>query len=58
MNSYLAFYKGRQIVVLAETSVKALVSAVKTFKARRQWDVTVMLAQRADGTTVVHTAVN
>ena len=57
MNGYIAFYKGKQIEVLAETSYKAQQLAAHTFKAKRSYDVTVMLAEK-DGEQVTHVAVN
>lgn len=57
MNGYKAFYRGKQIEVHAETSFKAQEIAAKKFKARKSYDVTVMLCEK-DGEQVTHTAVD
>lgn len=43
MNSYKAFYKGRTTTVIAETSYQAQQEAAKFFKAKKSYDVTVVL---------------
>ena len=55
MNGYKAFYRGKSIEVQAETSYKAQQKAAEIFKARKSYDVTVMLAEK-DGAPVIHTA--
>lgn len=55
MNKYEAFYKGRRMTVEGSTSLEARDKATLAFKAKKAYDVTVVLAERADGTTVVHT---
>ena len=56
MNKYLAFYKGRKIVVSANTSFEAQKEAAIQFKLKEKdrYKVTVMIAEKADGTQVVH----
>jgi len=44
MNNYIAFYKSKKITVQAETSYKAQQIAAAQFKARKSYDVTVVLA--------------
>lgn len=44
MRTYIAFYKGRQLTVSADTSYLAQQLAAKLFKAKKSYDVTVMLA--------------
>jgi hypothetical protein len=56
MFTYIAFYRGKQMVVKAMRSFDAQEIAAKAFKARKSYEVTVMLAARPDGTEVVHTA--
>ena len=61
MNGYIAFYKGKRTEVYAETSLAAQEKAAKEFKARKSYDVTVVLAERnTDGTEpgeqVIHVA--
>ncbi len=56
MNKYKAFYKGKNIEVDAKTSYDAQIVASNIFKAKKRYEVTVMLLQRADGTEVVHVA--
>ena len=60
MNGYKAFYKGKTCEVYAETSFKAQEQAAKTFKAKKSWEVTVVLCEKdvenGTGTQVTHTA--
>jgi hypothetical protein len=56
MFSYICFYKGRQITVQALRSFDAQNIAAKKLKARRPWEVSVVLAARSDGSEVVHSA--
>jgi hypothetical protein len=53
MNTYIAFYKGRKIEVTGETSLAARDAAAARFKARKAYDVTVVLAEK-DGVTITH----
>jgi hypothetical protein len=55
MNGYIAFYRGKQIEVHAATSYEAQQKAAATFKARKSYEVTVVLAER-DGQQVTHNA--
>jgi hypothetical protein len=51
MNGYKAFFKGKSIEVYAETSAQAQKSAAVIFKARKSWQVTVVLCELGtDGT--------
>jgi hypothetical protein len=52
MNGYIAIYKGKQIEVYAESSYQAQLEAAKQFKAKKSYDVSVYLCERADGSTV------
>ena len=54
MFSYICFYKGRQVVVQALRSFDAQNIAAKKLKARRPWEVSVVLAARSDGSEVIH----
>lgn len=56
MFTYIAFYRGKQMEVKALRSFDAQEIAAKAFKARKSYEVTVMLVGRPDGTEVVHTA--
>ena len=63
MNGYKAFYRGKLIDVYAETSLAAQTKAAQQFKAKKQYEVSVVLCERdADGTKpgeqVIHTAVD
>jgi len=53
MNGYIAFYKGKKIEVHADTSYEAQQIAAKQFKAKKSYDVTVMLAEK-NGEQVTH----
>lgn len=53
MNGYVAFYKGKQMDVYAESSFEAQQKAALAFKAKRPYEVTVVLAEK-DGKQVTH----
>ena len=53
MNGYICFYRGKQIEVQANSSYAAQLIAASQFKARKSYEVTVMLAEK-DGKQVVH----
>lgn len=53
MNGYKAFYKGKQIEVYAESSYQAQLKAAETFKAKKSYDVTVVLCEK-DGKQITH----
>lgn len=55
MNGYKAFYRGKSIEVEAETSYKAQQIAATRFKARKSYEVTVVLCEKA-GEQVTHAA--
>ncbi len=57
MNGYICFYKGRQTEVYTDSSYAAQVKAAAFFRAKKTWDVTVMLAEK-DGEVVTHVAVD
>lgn len=60
MNGYICFYDGKRIEVYAETAYKAQLEAIKQFnppKSKKHL-ISVVLAERADGSQVVHTAVD
>ena len=45
MNGYKAFYKGRSIEVMADTSYQAQKLAAKQFKAKKSYQVSVVLCE-------------
>lgn len=51
---YVAFYKSKRLEVYAKSSLEAQERAAKLFKARKSYDVTVVLAENKDGSAVVH----
>lgn len=53
MNAYQAFYRGKKIEVTAETSYQAQQKAAAEFKARKAYEVTVVLVA-IGGEQVVH----
>jgi hypothetical protein len=53
MNTYEAFYRKKRLTVTAETSLKARDKAAELFKARKAYDVTVVLVEK-DGEQVIH----
>jgi hypothetical protein len=54
MNGYITFYKDKSHEVWANNSYEAQQKAAQLFKAKRSYDVTVVLCERRDGTTVTH----
>lgn len=48
MREYFAFYKGKKITVKAETTYDAQVVASKLMKAKKRYDVTIILASGFD----------
>ena len=42
MAAFVAFYRGKQIDVVADTSYAAQLAAAKTLKARKSYDVTIV----------------
>lgn len=57
MNTYIAFFKGKQIEVKADTSYHAQQIAAAQFKARKSYEVTVMLAAKADEPVIHNPAI-
>lgn len=55
MNGYKAFYKGREVEVEADTSFHAQQKAAVLLKAKKSYDVTVVLCEK-DGQQVTHVA--
>jgi hypothetical protein len=53
MNGYIAFYRGKRVEVLADSSYAAQQKAAALFKARKAHEVTVVLAER-DGQQIAH----
>ena len=57
MNGYVCFYKGKRIEVYADSTYAAQQKAALLFKAKKSYEVNVILAEK-DGEPVVHVAVN
>jgi ABC-type thiamine transport system substrate-binding protein len=55
MNGYKAFYKGKTLEVYASSSYEAQQKAAAQFKAKKVWEVSVVLCELA-GEQVVHSA--
>ena len=53
MNGYKAFFKGKTCEVYAATSYEAQQKAAAIFKARKSYDVTVILCEK-NGEQVTH----
>ena len=53
MNGYKAFYRGKTHNLYADTSYEAQQRAAAHFKAKKAYEVTVMLCEKA-GEQVVH----
>ena len=56
MFTYIAFYKGKQLTVNALRSYDAQLIAAKQFKAKKSYEVTVMLAAKDDEPVIHHPA--
>jgi len=61
MNGYKAFYRGKTTEIYAETSYSAQQKAAAHFKAKKTYDVSVMLCEKetdgsAPGQQVTHVA--
>ena len=56
MFTYIAFYRGKQIEVKALRSYDAQLIAAKQFKAKKSYEVTVILAATPEGQQVTHDA--
>jgi hypothetical protein len=54
LHTYICFYRGKQVELQAESSYAAQKAGAQHFKAKKAYEVTAMLAGRADGTEVVH----
>lgn len=55
LNGYIAMYKGKKKDVYAETSYKAQQKAAEFFKAKKAWEITVILCE-VNEKEVIHTA--
>jgi hypothetical protein len=55
MNGYIAYYRGKQLEVYASTTYEAQQKAAGLFKARKSYEVTVVLAE-LNGAQVTHIA--
>ncbi len=55
MNGYVCFYKGKRVEVYADTSYAAQQKAAAMLKAKKSYEVTVMLAEKG-GEVYEHTA--
>ena len=55
MNGYKAFYRTKQIELYADTAYQAQQKAAQLFKAKREWEVTVILCETKDGTVIHNT---
>lgn len=53
MRTYKAFYNGKSIVVTAETSFAAQLMAAKLFKAKKSYNVAVILADTPLNTAAI-----
>lgn len=55
MNIYHAFYKGQKKEITAETSLKAQTLAAQLWKAKKSWEVTVVIVSKEED-EIVHVA--
>ena len=57
MNTYHAFYKGKKVEIQSDTSYHAQLKAADIFKAKKSYDVTVVLVAK-DNEQITHIAVD
>ena len=55
MNGYKAFYKGKTIELMADSSYQAQLKAAQVFKAKKAYEITVMLCE-VNGEQIIHNA--
>lgn len=53
MQGYICFYRGKRLEVYADTIYEAQLKAAKEFKAKKEWEVHTVLAEKG-GEPVVH----
>lgn len=53
MNGYVCFFKGKRIEVYANTSYDAQKKAAEIFRAKKSYEVTVVIAEK-DGAPIIH----
>lgn len=53
MNGYKAFYKGKELDIYANSSYEAQKLAAAQFKAKKSYDVSVILCEKS-GSQVIH----
>ena len=58
MMIYKAFYKGKNIEVEAETTYKAQLLAAQIFKAKKRYDVSIILCGDSQGKQIPYTVTN
>lgn len=56
LNTYHAFWRGKQIELKAATSFGAQQAAAQTFRAKKRYEVTIVLVAKAGGSEIVHVA--
>ena len=54
---YIAFYRGKRYEVYGATLLAARSVVAKHVKAKKEWEINIMIAERADGSEVIHTPV-
>ena len=57
LNGYVCFYRSKRTEVYASTTYEAQQKAAAFFKARKSYDVTVVLAEKG-GAPVIHSTVS
>ena len=55
MNGYIAFYKGKHVEVHADTPYEAQQKAAIQFRAKKPYEVTVVLTAERNNVQVLHT---
>jgi hypothetical protein len=52
MNTYIAFHKGHKMTVYGRTSYEAQQKAALAFRAKKSYNVSVVLVEKEDGAEV------
>lgn len=55
-SGFVAFYKGKRYEVYGKTLILARDVVQQHTKAKKAWEINIMMAERPDSSTVVHVA--
>jgi hypothetical protein len=55
-SGFIAFYKGKRVEVYGKSLLSARDTVQRHFKAKKGYEINIMVAEKPDGSPVVHTA--